>query len=239
MRVLFFILVLFFSARAECGEVLNDGPKCDRTIAWDGLVAVDKEKLLNGEQITFSVTGDSGYNFVYSEKIITADPEAVAAVYGRVEYHAGASGLGTVIKSATLLDEKSEPQNKMVAVDYEHKVPFPYGDSQYVASVVLTQNADGYIFNSKALSASDKTFSPKWLDAYLKIERHEKGSFIVACNYTETQGGDFKSAFNSIAETRLKKSLQSLSAWVRRVTVSPLQREKYLEVFRERFGKTQ
>lgn len=233
--VLFFLL---FSTQVLAGTVLSTGPMCDRTIAWDGLVAVDKEKLLNGEQITFSVTGDNGYNFVYAEKIITEDPQLVAAVYGRVEYHAGASGLGPAVKSATLIDEKSDPLKKMVAVDYEHKVPFPYGNSQYVAATSLTQSDDGFIYDGRLLSASDTTFSPKWLDTYIKITRHEKGSFVVACNYMETQGGDFKSVFNGIAEARLKKSLKSLSTWVRRVAGSPLQKEKYLEVFGERFGKT-
>ncbi|MBI3543670.1 MAG: hypothetical protein HY075_10400, partial [Deltaproteobacteria bacterium] len=112
-------------------------------------------------------------------------------------------------------------------IEYEQEVSWPYTNGQYVSELRLSEENGSYILDSKLVDSSDRSFSPRWADGYVRAHQEGANVFVVGCNYMVPRSGSFQGKFNDMARERLALVGENLLNWVKRVSQDNQAAEKY------------
>ncbi|GEM_PF-1700760 len=182
---------------------------CDRGFSEERLNEKEKKALKEGELVLrFQNVND--YAMGYAMQDVELDPELVMGVYISANEHS--KKLGSFIKKSKILTEKMPVPVFRVA--YQQDVKY-LSDADYVVENTVTEREKLYLLQTSLVSADDASFSPKWLDAFFRVERLDDGrARITACNYQVPRSGMQKGTFNSEARSRFKRVAENLEKWV-------------------------
>jgi hypothetical protein len=217
------IAALVVSGAAPAQDVRANGERCDRSITADSLTSDEKALVDAGHQVTRFVKQQNGYAIGYVFKVATFDAELVMGVFSSVGEHAGRNGLGEFIVRSDIVTDGNP-----MTVAYEQRAAWPYTNGKYTLQNTISGSVrDGYILDSELLDAGDSGFSPRWLDAYVRVAPRDDGVFVVACNYMVPRTTRFQGRFNTTASERLTATGANLLAWVQRVSQDSTRSEQY------------
>ncbi|MEW6056851.1 MAG: hypothetical protein AB1540_09570 [Bdellovibrionota bacterium] len=226
---------------AKADPVDRSGALCDRSFSpqkvfdsKSGLLSPSEVSRLNqGAQISKFVVQPSGYYIGYIFQLTKYDPKFILGLFSSCGEHAGEEGLGDFVRESRAIYAGSSEISNPFKVYYEQQVDDPYENGRYtvlnkVGRVANSQGVESYGLDSRLIDSSDASFSPRWVDAYLRTYSMPSGTLVIACNYMVPRGGRlWRKRFNGMAEERLKKTGENLLRWANRVSRDGALAESY------------
>lgn len=194
------------------------------------------EKLTDGERTELNKTGltrhdDKVGDYFVSYLVASAsfDVELAMGVYTSCGEHAGNDGLGDFISVSEML---SKADSNPFQVYYVQSGSFGFSGGEYIMENTVRAIDGGYVMQSRLVSSSSSSFSPKVADGYVRMVADGPGKVsVVACNYMEPKSPPLfsKGKFNSMAKERLSLSGKNLMKWVARVSQDSAKAQEYRE----------